>query len=142
MVIDDISRLARDFEVHVRIRGAIRDAQGRLESPSLTFGEDPDSKLIEYLLAVTAQRREKNHDQVSNRMTARLEAGYWPFRKPRGYEYEMVEGHGNTIVPRDPVASIKEVLLGYSTGRLQSQAEIQRFLEAQPAFPRSPNGEV
>ncbi len=144
VVIDDISRLARDFEVHVRIRGAIRDAQGRLESPSLTFGEDPDSKLIEYLLAVIAQhQREKNRDQVLNRMTARLEAGYWPFRKPRGYEYEMVEGHGNTIVPRDPVASIiKEVLLGYSTGRFQSQAEIQRFLEAQPAFPRSPNGEV
>lgn len=144
MIIDDISRLARDLEVHIRIREAIRQGDGRLESPSLKFGEDPDSKLIEYLLALIAQhQREKNRDQVMNRMTARLKSGYWPFPAPRGYDFEEVDGHGKLIVPQDPIASIiREALTGFASGRFQAQVEVQRFLIAQPAFPRPASGEV
>ena len=142
VLIDDISRLARDFIVHIRIREAIREANGRLESPSLKFGEDPDSKLIEHLLAIIAQHhREKNRDQVRNRMGARLLGGFWPFRAPRGYQYEQTEFDGKLLVPCQPIAPIvQEALNGFASGRFQAQVEIQRFFSAHPAFPR-PKGE-
>src|SRR5690242_5446532 len=39
VIIDDISRIARDVIAHVTLRTAIKSAGGRLESPSFTFGE-------------------------------------------------------------------------------------------------------
>lgn len=43
----------------------------------------------------------------------------------------------------EPVASIvQEALEGYASGRFQIQAEVKRFLEAQPEYPRDRNGEV
>lgn len=40
VIIDDISRLARDMKAHLELRSAIAGAGGRLESPSVEFGED------------------------------------------------------------------------------------------------------
>lgn len=51
VLIDDISRLARDMKAHLDLRDAIAAAGGRLESPSIEFGEDSDSILVENLLA-------------------------------------------------------------------------------------------
>jgi len=44
----------------------------------------------------------------------------------------------------EPNASIvQEALEGYASGRFESQAEIKRFLESQPLFPKDlPNGQV
>ena len=73
VVVDDISRLARDIETHIQLRAAISAADAKLESPSITFGEDSDSRLVEHLLAsVAAHQREKNAEQVKNRMRARV----------------------------------------------------------------------
>jgi site-specific DNA recombinase len=38
VVIDDISRLARDIKAHLDLREAISSAGARLESPSVEFG--------------------------------------------------------------------------------------------------------
>ena len=46
-IIDDISRLARGLEAHIQLRTAIGEAGGKLESPSIEFGEDSDSRLVE-----------------------------------------------------------------------------------------------
>ena len=47
VIIDDISRLARGLEAHLQLRSAISQAGGKLESPSIEFGEDSDSILVE-----------------------------------------------------------------------------------------------
>ena len=66
VLIDDISRLARGIEAHTLLRAKIAEAGGRLESPSIEFGEDSDSKLIENLLASVSQHgRQKNAEQSS-----------------------------------------------------------------------------
>ena len=99
VIIDDISRLARDMETHIKLRASIQDAGGKLESPSIEFGEDSDSRLVEHLLAsVAAHQREKNTEQVTNRMRARMMGGYWVFQAPKGYRYEKKEGHGKILV--------------------------------------------
>lgn len=61
VIIADISRLARGLEAHVQLRTAISKASGILQSPSIEFGEDSDSVLVENLLASVSQhQRQKN----------------------------------------------------------------------------------
>lgn len=145
VIIDDISRLARGLEAHLQLRADIGKAGGTLESPSIEFGEDSDSVLVENLLASVAQhQREKNGEQVRNRMRARIMSGYWCFKAPLGFRYERKVGHGNMLVRDEPLASIiQEAFEGFAAGRFQAQVEVKRFFEAQPAFPKHlPNGEV
>jgi len=86
VIIDDISRLARGLEAHLQLRGAIGKAGGILESPSIEFGEDSYSVLVENLLASVSQhQRQKNSEQTKNRMRARIQNGYWVFQAPVGY---------------------------------------------------------
>jgi DNA invertase Pin-like site-specific DNA recombinase len=143
LIIDDITRLARGLEAHIKLRADINGAGGILESPSIEFGEDSDSILVENLLASVSQhQRQKNGEQTKNRMRARLQNGYWPFQAPIGYRYERSSGgHGKILVRDEPNASIlQEALEGYASGRFQTQVEVKRFLERQPDFPKDLNG--
>ena len=144
VIIDDISRLARGIEAHHKLRAAIGSVGGRLESPSIEFGEDSDSQLVENLLASVSQhQRQKNGEQTRNRMRARAMSGYWVFHAPPGYRYQKTQQHGKLLVRDDPAASvIAEALEGYATGRFESQSEVQRFLELSPHYPRDRRGRV
>ena len=145
VIIDDISRLARGLEAHLQLRADIARAGGVLESPSIEFGEDSDSILVENLLASVSQhQRQKNGEQTINRMRARTLNGYWVFRAPVGYRHQRVAGHGNLLVRDEPNASIvQEALEGFASGRFETQVEVKRFLEAQPVYPKDlPNGEI
>ena len=144
VIIDDISRLARDIKAHLDLRSAISEAGGRLESPSIEFGEDSDSILVENLLASVSQhQRQKNTEQVKNRQRARLLGGYWTFRESPGYRYEAKAGEGKVLIRDEPLASIiEEGLVGFATGRFQTQAEVKRFFESFPNFPKTRHGYV
>ena len=137
VIIDDISRLARGIEAHLKLRADIANAGGVLESPSIEFGEDSDSVLVEHLLASVSQhQRQKNGEQAKNRMRARMLNGYWVFHAPIGYRYQRSSGGGSILVRDEPVAGIiGEGLKGYANGRFNSQAEVKRFFEAHPQFP-------
>ncbi|MEM9734792.1 MAG: recombinase family protein [Pseudomonadota bacterium] len=66
VIIDDISCLARGLEAHLKLRASIANAGGQLESPSIEFGDDPDSIMVENLLATVAQhQREKTVSRPS-----------------------------------------------------------------------------
>ncbi|MCV6576162.1 MAG: recombinase family protein [Cohaesibacter sp.] len=54
VLIDDISRLARDVEARRELRRTIIKAGGRLESPSVEFKQDADSRMVENVLAGAA----------------------------------------------------------------------------------------
>ena len=144
VIIDDISRLARDIKAHLDLRSAITEAGGRLESPSIEFGEDCDSILVENLLASVSQhQRQKIMEQNYNRKRARLLNGYWAFSYPPGYRYEARKGEGKVLVREEPLASIiAEGLEGFASGRFQTQAEVKRFFESFPAFPKTRHGTV
>ena len=145
VLIDDISRFARSIEAHWKLRAAIGSVGAKLESPSIEFGDDSDSQLIENMLASVSQhQRQKNGEQVVNRMKGRLLNGYFAFWVPTGYRYERVKGHtGKVIVPDEPNASlIKEALEGFASGRFETQAEVKRFLEPHPIFSRDVNGKI
>lgn len=144
VIIDDISRLARGVQVHFELRQAISGTGAALESPSIEFGDDSDSILVESMLASVAQhQRMKNAEQTKNRMRARLQNGYWVFPSPIGYTYQNVKGQGRVLHRDDPMASfIAEGLEGFAAGRFQTQAEVRRFFETHPEFPRTRHGEI
>ncbi|MEZ5492362.1 MAG: recombinase family protein [Gammaproteobacteria bacterium] len=143
-IIDDISRLARGLDAHLQLRGAIAKAGATLESPSIEFGDDSDSVLVENLLASVSQhQRQKNSEQTLNRMKSRLKNGYWVFQAPVGYRYQKTSGQGKILVRDEPIARIiQEALEGYACGRFQLQVEVKRFLESFPNYPRDSKGEV
>ncbi len=144
VLIDDISRLARGLEAHLELRSIISKAGGKLESPSIEFGEDSDSLLVENMLASVAQHhREKNSEQTKNRMRARMMNGYWVFPAPFGYHFEKQIGGGRILVRTEPVATlITEALEGYAAGRFESRVELKRFLEFKPEVLNSKRGKV
>jgi site-specific DNA recombinase len=145
VLIDDISRLARDVESHWELRRTIQNSGGELESPSIRFKEDADSRMIENVLAGAAEhQRAKNAEQTYNRRQARLMNGYWVFAKPKGYRFEEAKGGGKILVRDEPIASIvQEALEGFACGRFGTQVEVKRFLEGQPDFPKNlANGQI
>ncbi|MEM9148029.1 MAG: recombinase family protein [Pseudomonadota bacterium] len=144
VILYDIARLARGIAKHVALRSKIIEAGATLESPTIEFGEDSDSMLVENLLASVSQhQRQKNAEQVSSRMRARALNGYWVFYPPLGYKYERVQGQGKVLVRDEPNASVvAEGLKGFASGRFRTGAEIQRFLASHPSFPRNHKGVV
>ncbi len=142
VIIDDISRLARDLKAHIKLRTMISDAGGKLESPSIEFGEDSDSRLVEHLLAsVAAHQREKNAEQVKNRMRARMQNGYWTFYQPVGYRFERKPGYGKILVRDEPVATVvQQALEGFARGRFETLTEVKNFLAVHPDFPKEAYG--
>ena len=144
VIIDDISRLARDIRVHWDLRDAIADYGAVMESPNTIFGTNSHGRYAEGVQALHAQyTREENAERTRARMTARLLNGYWPFQVSLGYKWKKAPEGGKIIVPCEPLASIiREALEGYATGRFQTQAEVKRFLESKPEFPRTKYGAV
>lgn len=137
VIIDDISRLARGLEAHIQLRASIGKAGGILESPSIEFGEDSDSVLVENLLASVSQhQRQKNSEQTKNRMRARLQNGYWVFQAPVGYRYQRTAGTGNILVRDEPLASIvEEALEGMPPGGFKCRPRLSVSWKPTPNTP-------
>ena len=145
VIIDDISRFARNVQALFKLRETLAEARGTLESPSIDFREDSDSRLVEHMLASVAQhQREKNAEQTFDRMKGRMMNGYAVFYAPVGYAYKKTGSHGKLLTRVEPLASIiAEGLEGYASGRIASQAQLKRFFEAQPDFPKDlPIGQI
>lgn len=144
VIIDDISRLARGIQAHLELRSAIASVGARLESPSIEFGEDSDSILVENLLASVSQHaRQKGAEQTKNRMRSRFLNGYWPFKACVGLKHVHRTGEGRVLVRDEPLASvIQEGLEGFASGRFQQQIEVARFFEMHPAFPKDSKSKV
>lgn len=76
-------------------------------------------------------------------MKARLEQGFSVFKAPIGYRYGESDRQGMVLVKDELLAPIiQEALEGYGSGRFQQQAEVKRFLESFPEFPRDQKNEV
>lgn len=145
VMIDDITRFARGLEAHLKLRKLLASAGGTLQSPSIEFGYDSDSRLVDHMLSTMAEhQRGKNAEQTKNRMRRRVMNGCWVFQAPIGYRYERTGGHGKLLVPNEPHASIlREALEGFASARFETQVEVKHFLESQPDFPKNPlSGEI
>lgn len=144
MIVDHANRLGRDLLGYLLMRVEIEKIGGVLESPVMEFKADSSSRLVENVVASVSQyQRQHNAEQTASRMKARVLNGYWVFQAPVGYRYERVVGRGKVLKPDQPVASaVQEALEGYASGRLETQADVMRFLQECPLFPKPRKGAI
>ncbi|MEL7444266.1 MAG: recombinase family protein [Pseudomonadota bacterium] len=144
VIFDDLKRFARDTEFHIQLRRAFSSRGARVECLNFKFEDTPEGKFTETIFAAQGElEREQNRRQTCQKMRERLKAGYWVFQAPVGYRFEKHPEHGKLMVRNEPLASIvQEALEGFASGRFTSQAEVQRFLEDQPAYPKTSKGYV
>lgn len=144
VIVDDISRLARSMKAHIELREAISATGARLVSPNLEFRDDSDSILQENILATMSQHfRQKNAEQTRNRRRSRMLNGWWVHFAPRGYKYVDCPTGGRMLVRDEPLASIiAEGLERYASGAFALKAELMRFWESFPEFPKNGKGGI
>jgi DNA invertase Pin-like site-specific DNA recombinase len=137
IIFDDLKRLARDTQSHLRLRQALTLRGAKVECLNFKFEDTPEGEFIETILAAQGQlEREQNKRQVIQKMTARLEKGYYVFAPPTGYRFKKTAEHGKLLVRDEPAASIiAEAMEGYACGRFSMIVEVQRFLEKSVYYP-------
>ena len=130
IIFDDIKRMARDVEFHLKLRRVLRSLDIIPFSPNYEFGDTPEAHLMEVVAAVQGDvERKQNRRQVIQKQTARLQRGYWSFGAIKGYTQERDAVHGNLLTPNEPDFSlIKESLEGFASGRFQTQQDACNFL--------------
>ncbi|MEO0486233.1 MAG: recombinase family protein [Pseudomonadota bacterium] len=144
VIFDDLKRASRDTRAFLDLRDAFRIRGVGVTCLNFKFDETPEGEFIETIMAAQgALERKQNGRQVAQKMRARMESGFWVHQAPIGYRYETQRGRGKVLIPNPPLDGIiREALEGYATGRFGSQAEVKRFLEGFPDFPRTKQGEV
>ena len=144
VIFDDLKRFARDTVFHLKLRQELATYNATVECLNFKFEDTPEGQFVETVIAAQGQlERLQNRRQTLQKMKARVERGYYVFAVPVGYCYEKAGSHGRLLVRNEPLASVvQEALEGYANGRFQLQAEVKRFLEAQPTFPKTRAGIV
>ena len=144
LLVDHANRLSRDLLSYLLLRAEIEKLGGVPQSPVMEFKEDASSRLAEHVVAsVSEYQRLHNKEQTTTRMKARAQNGWWVFQAPVGYRYKSAAGRGKMLVPDYPVADVvREALEGYASGRFENQADVMRWLQANPLFPKDRTGLV
>lgn len=144
LIVDHPNRLGRDLLGYLLLRAELERLGAVVESPVMEFKADSSSLLVENVVASVSQyQRQHNAEQTQSRMKARVLNGYWVFQPPVGYKYHKVSGRGKMLRRDEPVASVvAEALEGYASGRFENQAEVMRFLQENPLFPKDSTGNI
>ncbi len=142
VIFDDLKRFARETRFHLALRDAFRQRGARIECLNFKLDDSPEGEFIETIIAAQgALERKQNGRQVAQKMKARMQSGYWIHNAPIGYRFEAVKGRGRMLFPNPPFdAIIREAYEGYASGRFASQAEVRRFFESFPDFPKGKTG--
>lgn len=132
IIVDDLSRLARDVQVHIALSMTIRTLGSALECVNQVLEDSPQGEFFELMTAGYSQMDRKiNAKRVKQRMQARLEMGYWCFCPPTGMKYKKTSEHGKLLFPKEPIASIiKEAIEGFVSGKFVAQVDVQNYLQS------------
>ncbi len=130
VVFDDLKRLARDTEYHLKLRALFKVKDVVLKCLNYNFEDSPESRFVETVLASGAElERHQNRRQVVQKQKARLELGYWAFPSQRPYKMEKDPIHGRILKLQYPEADwLKEAMEGFATGRFLRKIDVCRFL--------------
>ena len=139
VIFDDLKRYARDTEFHLKLRREMQARNAVRECLNFNFEDSPEGRFFETIAAAQGQlEREQNGRQVTQKMRARVDRGYYCFGTVLGYHYAELEGGGKVLTPDEvngPV--VKEALEGFACGRFQTASEVMRFLNGFPSTKRN-----
>ncbi len=139
VIFDDLKRYARDVEFHLKLRRMMAERGATRECLNFNFEDTPEGKFTETISAAAGEyERETMGRQNWQKSVARLEQGYCVQAVPPvGYKYEKSSKGGKVLVADEPSASVvRHVFEGFATGHFASVAEVQRYLQNHPDFPK------
>jgi len=130
VLVDDISRLARDVVAHFGLREALRQRGVEIESPNFNFDSSPEGSAAEGMMAVISEyHRKNNRRQVIQKQKARLELGYWSFGARKGYTMVKKPEHGKISIPnKEGLEMLKPAFEKFATGQLVRKIDVCRYL--------------
>ena len=129
VIFDDLKRFARDTEFHLKLRAAFRKRDVKLLCLNFSFDESPEGRFVEVVMAGQAElERHQNQRQVVQKMKARLEAGYWPFGKKKGYDIVYDPLHGKIGKVNGEGLILKDCLEAFSRGEYGHKIDFIRAL--------------
>lgn len=130
VVFDDLSRFARDVKFHLKLREEFMARDVILRCLNYNFDDSPEGEYVELVLAGANElQRKQNRRQVISRMKARLDAGYYPFARKRGYDIDKTPGKGHLRVPnQEGLEILKPALEDFAKGNLARKIDVARFL--------------
>jgi site-specific DNA recombinase len=142
VIFDDLKRFARDIEFHWTLRRTLALYNAVPYCLNFRIEETPEGRFFETIVAASGElERHQLGRQAMQKSKARVEQGYAVTRAPIGYCYPEVKGNGHLLYPNEPFASVvREALEGFASRRFETQAEVQRFLESHPEWPRAGSG--
>jgi len=130
VVIDDISRLARDVQAHFKFRFQLTQRGVEVVSPNFNFEDSPEGELVEGMMAMVSQyHRKGNTRQVVQKQKARLMQGLWPFPRIKAYKMIPNPEYGKILTAQYPEAQyLKEALEGFAMGIFLRKIDACKFL--------------
>lgn len=130
VIVDDISRIARDVRGHFELRAILRAQDVPIESPNYEFNDTDEGEVMETVMASFSQyHRKSNRRQVIQKMKARLEKGYWTFGSKKGYDMLKNPTHGKLAVPNNEgLKMLKPAFERFADGTLVRKIDVCRFL--------------
>lgn len=132
VIFDDLKRLARDVQVHLKLKAELMGRDAQLKCLNYHFDDSAEGEFVETIFAAQNQlERKQNRRQVCQKMKARIEQGYWCFCPPIGYEYYKDKDHGKLMRPISPIASIlSQGLNSFAEDRILEQVDLQKFFDS------------
>ena len=139
VVFDDISRFARDVIFHLKLRTEFKAREVLLRCPNYNFDESEEGEFVELIFAGKAELdRKQNRRQVIQKMKARMELGYWPFSRKRGYDTVQDVAHGKILVPnKEGETVMREALEGFASARFIRKVDVARYLHKNSFWKKS-----
>ncbi len=131
VLFDDMSRFARDVEVHIQLKTELVARGAKLECLNFNIDDSPESEYAELVLAAGNQyQRKYNRRQVIQKMKARLDDGFWAFGPPPALINSKHPVYGRLLTAHEPLSSIyKELIESYEKGMINTLEEGRDFLD-------------
>jgi site-specific DNA recombinase len=144
VVFDDLKRFARDAEFHIKLRAAFKARGVLLRCLNFNFDESPEGRFAELIMAGNAElERHQNRRQVIQKQKARLELGYYPFSKKKGYTMTKDHAHtGKVAKINDDGKILKLALEGFANGTLIRKIDVCNFLVEKGFWKKNPAKKV
>lgn len=136
VITDSVDRIARSQQAFVEFAGLISLRKAQFVSPNHKFGDAPPEEFVtEIMVSVASLQRKENRKRVIDRQHARLQNGFWPFQRPKGYKFVKSRYGGKILEQEEPAAStIREAFEGFASGRFESQVDVAAFLDRSGVF--------
>ena len=133
-VVWKVDRFARNAEDHFYVRKILVDYGVLLQSVTEPIGNNPAEKLMEVILAGTAEFDNAIRAlRCSNGMKARIAQGIWPFRSPTGYKCSHAKMRGEKKTepdkPDEKVFPLLQRLLKAYAQEIYGQTDIMNELK-------------